>query len=181
MEDKTAMHNMKEIPEGYFRFDVYITIPAFHMTSNNLTNIDRSKNRPNQIRPEFGFYAILAVPNDYMKHPYKSQLLLNLKVHYHDRVWRSTTYFESNRDEILFVLPKTDDISSIFNGLYDVLAALPEIDHPKERVVISFCYDNGEKYCSRLINPTTQDEINLALIGYRPERKVRPEEIQALL
>lgn len=115
-----------------------------------------------------------------MKHPYKSQLLLNLKVHYHDRSWRSITYFDSKRDEILFVLPKTEDLQAAFNGLYESLAALPEIDHPKERVVISFCYDNGEGYCSRLINPSTQDEINLALIGYRPQRKVRPEELQEL-
>ena len=120
-----------------------------------------------------------------MKHPYKSQLLLNLKVHYHDRSWRSITYFDSKRDEILFVLSKKEDLQAVFNYvqecIYESLAALPEIDHPKERVVISFCYDNGEGYCSRLINPNTQDEINLALIGYRPQRKVKPEELQELL
>ncbi len=113
-----------------------------------------------------------------MKHPYKSQLLLNLKAHYHDPSWRSLTYFDSSREEILFVLPKTENIQEVFNGLYETLAMLPEIEHPRERVVISFCHPNGEAYCSRLINPSTQDEINLALIGYRPQRQIRPEELQ---
>ncbi|WP_214227751.1 hypothetical protein [Pedobacter sp. B4-66] len=115
-----------------------------------------------------------------MNHPYKSELLVNLKAHYHDRGWRSITYFDAKRDEILFVLPETDDVTKVLNNLYAVLGTLPEINHPKERVVISFCYENGDSYCSRLINPNKQDEINLALIGYRPERKIRPEELQEL-
>ncbi|HWW43057.1 hypothetical protein [Pedobacter sp.] len=115
-----------------------------------------------------------------MKHLYKSQLQLNLKQFYANRNWRSISYFDSKRDEILFVLPETDDIREVFNGLYSVLSALPEIDYPKERTVISFCYEDGTSYCSRLINPNTQDEINLALIGYRPERRIKPEELQEL-
>lgn len=115
-----------------------------------------------------------------MNHPYKSELLQNLKAHYLGRNWRSIKYFDTKRDEILFVLPQTDDISQALGNLYAVLETLPEIEHPKERVVISFCYENGDSYCSRLINPNKQDEINLALIGYRPERKIRPEELQEM-
>ncbi|WP_158796171.1 hypothetical protein [Pedobacter sp. L105] len=113
-----------------------------------------------------------------MKHPYKAQLLLNLKAYYHERNWRTLTYFTPKREEILFILPEEEDIKSAFEGLYDVLGSLPEIDFPIERVVISFCHESGNNYCSRLINPSTQDEINLALIGYRPERKIQPEELQ---
>ena len=115
-----------------------------------------------------------------MEHPYKSQLLINLKEHYANRNWRSISYFDSKRDEILFVLPENSDVREAYNELYNVLAALPEIDHPKERVVISFCHENGQSYCSRLINPSTQDEINLALIGYLPKRKIKPEELQEI-
>ena len=115
-----------------------------------------------------------------MNHPYKAQLLLNLKLYYHDRNWRTLTYFNSKRQEILFVLPENEDIKNIFDGLYGVLASLPEIEGTSERVVISFCYESGNNYCSHLINPNTQDEINLALIGYRPERKIHPEELQEL-
>nr|WP_068886674.1 hypothetical protein [Pedobacter panaciterrae] len=115
-----------------------------------------------------------------MNHPYKSELLVNLKAHYLGRNWRSISYFDTKRDEILFVLPETDNVPEALNSLYEVLGTLPEIDYPKERVVISFCYENGDSYCSRLINPNKQDEINLALIGYRPERKIRPEELQEM-
>jgi len=115
-----------------------------------------------------------------MKHPYKAQLLLNLKSYYRDRNWRTLTYFTSKRQEILFVLPEEEDIKSVFEGLYGVLASLPEIESTSERVVISFCDESGNNYCSQLINPSTQDEINLALIGYRPERKIHPEELQEL-
>lgn len=125
--------------------------------------------------------AILAILSKLtMNHPYKSQLLLNLKSYYHDRNWRTLTYFNAKRQEILFVVSEQEDIKSIFDGLYGVLASLPEIDSPSERVVISFCYENGNNYCSHLINPSTQDEINHALIGYRPERKIHPEELQEL-
>jgi hypothetical protein len=115
-----------------------------------------------------------------MKHPYKAQLLLNLKAHYQEQSWRTITFFDGRRDEILFVLPIKEDIKSVFDNLLAVLTTLPEIDHPSERTVISFSDENGNGYCSRLINPNTQDEINLALIGYRPQRKVRPEELQEL-
>lgn len=115
-----------------------------------------------------------------MKHPYKAQLLLNLKMHYHEQHYRTVTFFDGRRDEILFVVPVKDDISSVYEHLPEVLSGLPEINHPRERTVISFCDENGDAYCSHLINPNTQDEINLALIGYRPQRKVRPEELQEL-
>lgn len=115
-----------------------------------------------------------------MTHPYKSQLLLNLKAHYNDRNWRIISYFTNKREEILFVIPETENIKAIFEGLYPVLAALPEIDFPSERVVISFCYPTGTHYCSQLINPSKQDEINLALIGYRPERKIHPRELEEI-
>ncbi|TDQ11789.1 hypothetical protein [Pedobacter metabolipauper] len=113
-----------------------------------------------------------------MKHPYKSQLLLNLKAHYRDPSWRTVTFFDSSRDEILFIVPDGENIKTVFKNLFNILDGLPEIEHPSERVVISFCYKNGEGYCSELINPNNQDEINLALIGYRPERRIRLEEIQ---
>lgn len=112
-----------------------------------------------------------------MTHPYKSQLLLNLKTYYQNPNWRTLNYFKPGRDEILFILPQTENIKNVYDTLYGVLASLPEIDYPSERVVISFCYETGDNYCSHLINPSTQDEINLALIGYRPERKIRPEEL----
>ena len=112
-----------------------------------------------------------------MKHQYKSQLLFNLKLYYHDRNWLTLTYFNDKRQEILFVLPEEEDIKSIFNELYSVLSALPDISFPSERVVISFCHESGSNYCSQLINPSKQDEINLALIGYSPERKINPEEL----
>jgi hypothetical protein len=113
-----------------------------------------------------------------MKHPYKSQLLFNLSTIYDNQNWRTITYFESSRDEILFVLPEDEDIKFIFGDLLNVLISLPEIDHPNERVVISFCYTNGSSYCSKIINPNTQDEINLALIGYSPKREIRITELQ---
>ena len=115
-----------------------------------------------------------------MQHPYKSQLLSNLKVYYHHRNWRTLTYFNTKRDEILFILPAEEDIKKIFEGLYTALNSLPEIDFPSERVVISFCHEDGNNYCSKLINPNKQDEINLALIGYRPERKIQLEELQEI-
>ena len=101
-------------------------------------------------------------------------------MHYQEDSWRTITFFDGRRDEILFVLPIKEDISIVYDNLLKVLSSLPEINHPRERAVISFCDKNGEAYCSRLINPSTQDEINLALIGYRPQRKVRPEELQQL-
>ncbi|TKC08971.1 hypothetical protein [Pedobacter frigoris] len=115
-----------------------------------------------------------------MKHPYKSQLLLNLKLHYDDPSWRTITFFEAPKEEILFVLPDEENIIAVFKNLLSVLETLPDIDHPSERVVISFCYRTGEGYCSQLINPNSQDEINLALIGYQPQRKIRAEELQEI-
>jgi len=115
-----------------------------------------------------------------MQHPYKSQLLFNLKAHYNDRNWRTLTYFSTKREEILFILPAEEDIKNIFEELYPVLNTLPEIDFPIERVVISFCHEDGNNYCSKLINPNKQDEINLALIGYTPERKIQLEELQEI-
>jgi hypothetical protein len=112
-----------------------------------------------------------------MTHQYKSQLLSNLKTYYKDRNWRILTYFNDKREEILFILPTTENIKMAYDQLYTVLASLPEIDSPIERVVISFCHDDGNNYCSKLINPTTQDEINLALIGYTPERKIQLDEL----
>jgi len=115
-----------------------------------------------------------------MKHPYKAQLLSNLKSYYLDRNWRTLTYFNTKREEILFILPNKEDIKIIFDELYTVLNSLPEIDYASERVVISFCHEDGTNYCSKLINPNKQDEINLALIGYRPERKIQLEELQEI-
>lgn len=101
-------------------------------------------------------------------------------MHYGEDSYRTITFFDGRRDEILFVLPTKEDISIHYENLLNVLSSLPEINHPRERTVISFCDKNGDGYCSRLINPNKQDEINLALIGYRPQRKVRPEELQEL-
>jgi len=115
-----------------------------------------------------------------MTHPYKSQLLINLKAHYCDPNWRTVTFFNDPREEVLFVLPHTEDIGPVFKNLFEVLKSLPEINYPRERVVISFCYQNGSDYCSQLTNPNNQDEINLALIGYRPQRKIRLEELKSL-
>jgi len=101
----------------------------------------------------------------------------NLQVIYEPQLIRVVTFFEGNRDEILFFMDDQKSIAEAYKNLFSTLSMLPEIDFPRERTVIGFCDTNGEHYCSHLINPTSQDEINLALIGYRPERKIRPDEL----
>ncbi len=102
-------------------------------------------------------------------HFYKSTLLGNLTRHYDRPDWRTVTFFKPPREEILFVVPAHENIERIINDLFTVLEKLPEIDHPRERVVIGFCYEDGSGYKTKLINPSKQDEINLALIGYTPK------------
>jgi hypothetical protein len=115
-----------------------------------------------------------------MKHAYKTQLQRNLETHYDQHTWMVKSNFERGRDEILFILPKHEDIKSVYANLYKELSLLPDIDLPSERVLISFCHPDGSEYCSRLINPTKQDEINLALLGQLPARPVSASEIQLL-
>ena len=113
-----------------------------------------------------------------MKHPYKTQLMLNLKAVYKDLPSRVISYFDGKKDEILFVMDGQLAVREAYDNVLAILSKLPEIDHPRERTVIGFCDKSGAHYCSHLINPNIQDEINLALIGYRSQRKVRPEELQ---
>ncbi|MHA4895253.1 hypothetical protein ACXZ1K_10910 [Pedobacter sp. PWIIR3] len=115
-----------------------------------------------------------------MPNSYKLQLLLNLKEHYKEPLWRTITNFKGGKDELLFVIPEDQDSKKIADGLFQVLDKLPEIAYKAERTVISFCYADGKGYYSTLINPNTQDKINLALIGYRPQRKVTSEELKSL-
>ncbi|SMD10434.1 hypothetical protein [Pedobacter nyackensis] len=107
-----------------------------------------------------------------MKHPYKIQLQKNLQTHYNQTNWVVKNNFERGRDEILFILPKHEDIKMVYANLYAELSTLPDIDHPSERVLISFCYPDGSQYCSRVINPNKQDEIHLALLGQLPKRSI---------
>ncbi|WP_129714738.1 hypothetical protein [Pedobacter sp. SYP-B3415] len=108
-----------------------------------------------------------------MTHPYKQQLLLNLKTFFSDKSWRITPDFENGREEIIIIVHRPEDIGYLHSHLYEILAALPDINLPSERTIIGFCLPDGSGYRSHLINPSKQDEINLALIGYRPERKPR--------
>ncbi|MNR25403.1 hypothetical protein D3C85_1425530 [compost metagenome] len=115
-----------------------------------------------------------------MKHPYKTQLQRNLQTHYSQENWIIKSNFDRGRDEILFILPEHEDIKTIYTNLYNELSILPDIDHPRERVLISFCHPDGSQYCSKLINPNKQDEINLALLGQLPTRSISETEIQRL-
>lgn len=112
-----------------------------------------------------------------MPHPYKSQLLLNLTQFYDAPNWRSRTLFDKGRDEIVFVLPFEADVQKIYQDLLITLDLLPDILHNAERCVISFCYPDGSAYCSKLINPVAQDQINLALIGYTPGRTITIKDL----
>jgi len=112
-----------------------------------------------------------------MPHPYKSQLLLNLAQFYDAPAWRSLTWFDKGRDEILFILPFDSDVQKVYQDLLITLNLLPDILHSAERCVISFCHPDGSAYCSRLINPVAQDQINLALIGYTPGRTITLKDL----
>lgn len=113
-----------------------------------------------------------------MKHHYKKQLQKNLEAHYSQENWIVKSNF--GRDEILFILPKHEDIKTVYANLYHELSFLPDIDHPRERVLISFCHPDGAGYCSRLINPSKQDQIHLALLGQLPSRSISETEIEQL-
>ncbi|PST83587.1 hypothetical protein C7T94_13680 [Pedobacter yulinensis] len=116
-----------------------------------------------------------------MMHPYKQQLLLNLRTYFAEKPWRITSDFEQGREEIIFIVPRNEDIDELHRSLFHILGALPDIHLPNERVVIGFCLADGSGYRSHLINPNKQDEINLALIGYRPERTPRANALEKLL
>ncbi|MES2826656.1 MAG: hypothetical protein V4687_00800 [Bacteroidota bacterium] len=115
-----------------------------------------------------------------MPNAYKLQLLLNLKQHYDEPLWRTLTYFQNGRDELLFVVPADQDTKKLSEDLFKVLDKLPDIHLPPERTLISFCHADGNGYYSKLINPIKQDKINLALIGYLPERKITIEELRSV-
>lgn len=115
-----------------------------------------------------------------MKHHYKAELQRNLETHYSQGNWIVKSNFDRGKDEILFILPPYEDIKKIYANLYTELSVLPDIDHPRERVFISFCHPDGSGYCSRLINPSKQDEIHLALLGQLPSRFISETEIQQL-
>lgn len=115
-----------------------------------------------------------------MPHAYKTQLQLNLAQHYNRKDWLIKSNFAKRKDEILIIIPNSEDIKTIQNDLYTLLTSLPEIPYPGERTLISFCYPDGTGYCSKLINPNTQDEINLALLGQLPKRVLSTEEIEHL-
>lgn len=116
-----------------------------------------------------------------MKHAYKTQLQSNLQAQYSKKDWIVKSNFENGRDEILFVLPNDENIGKLHANLYEELSALPEIGHPSERVLISFCHVDGSGYCSQLINPNKQDQINMALLGKLPTRRISETELQSIL
>ncbi len=113
-----------------------------------------------------------------MQHAYKITLKQNLVNHYNAGDWIVKSDFRKGKDEILFIIPNSIVIETIYDRLFEDLATLPEIDHPSERVVISFCHPDGDSYCSRVINPSVQDEINMALLGRLPKRQLPFEEQQ---
>ena len=116
-----------------------------------------------------------------MKHHYKTQLKGNLENCYLRNGWIIRTNFEKGKDEILFIIPKSEEIKPLYDNLYDTLHMLPDIDQPRERVVISYCYPDGTGYCSRVINPNSQDEIHMALLGQLPSRRITEAELQGLI
>lgn len=113
-----------------------------------------------------------------MLHPYKTELLNNLKKHFNAYNWHIKGNFENGKDEILLIVPPHTDLAPIHDDLYNSLSALPEIDFQPERTLISLCHPDGSGYCSMLINPNTQDEIHQALLGQLPTRRITNEELQ---
>ncbi|HKG05539.1 MAG TPA: hypothetical protein VKB19_03735 [Pedobacter sp.] len=113
-------------------------------------------------------------------HPYKTQLQQNLQRHYDNKDWLIKSNFKDGKDEILLIIPLAEQIAPLFENLFSVLSLLPEIEHVPERTLISFCHLDGSGYCSKLINPNTQDQIHLALLGKLPERMLSPAQIDNL-
>lgn len=114
-----------------------------------------------------------------MKHAYKTQLKNNLQQYYAKSSWIIRSNFSD--DEILFIVPKEEDIRPHFDNLYPSLQHLPEIEHPNERVVIGFCHPDGSAYCFKVINPSSQDEIHMALLGQLPSRRISQAELQNMV
>jgi len=115
-----------------------------------------------------------------MRHAFKTKLQQNLEAYYLQKDWILKSNFDKGRDEILVIVPKEENLRALHDSLYDVLCLLPDIAHSPERVVISFCHPDGSGYCSRVINPSKQDEIHLALLGQLPSRNITPTELQNL-
>ena len=115
-----------------------------------------------------------------MTHDYKTQLKSNMELYYLKKNWSIRANFEHGKNEILFIIPKSKDIAPLYNNLYQELLQLPEIEHPSERVMISFCHSDGTGYCSKVINPSSQDEIHMALLGQLPSRRITEAELQNL-
>ncbi len=91
-------------------------------------------------------------------HEYKEQLYKNLGEHLKGTGWKGVRHFEF-RDEIQLILPDQLDILTEFKKLYAMLDALPEIDYPRERVVISYSHKGWKNYKAVIINPTPQDNM----------------------
>lgn len=116
-----------------------------------------------------------------MTHAYKTQLKKNLEHCYLKTDWVLRANFDKGKDELLFIIPKSEEIKPLYDNIYDTLLQLPEIEHPSERVIISFCHSDGTGYCSRVINPNSQDEIHMALLGQLPSRRMTEAELQNLV
>ena len=91
-------------------------------------------------------------------HEYKEQLYQNLAIHLQGTGWKGVKHFEF-RDEIQLILPDHLDVQEELKNLYALLRELPEIDHPRERVVISYSHKGWKNYKAVVINPTPQDNI----------------------
>lgn len=113
-----------------------------------------------------------------MLHPYKTELLNNLEKHFNEETWHIKGNFDGGKDEILLIVPTHIDLAPIYTNLYTILSMLPEINQAPERTLISLCHPDGSGYCSRLINPNTQDEIHQALLGQLPSRRITSQELQ---
>jgi hypothetical protein len=97
-------------------------------------------------------------------HEYKEQLYENLKQHLEGSGWKGVKHFEF-RGEIQLILPEDLDVNTEFKKVYTLLESLPEIDHPRERVVISYSHKAWKNYKSVVINPTKQDIMLYRNIG----------------
>lgn len=100
---------------------------------------------------------------DIEPHPYISELFENIKWVYGDKGWEFELY--PHRSEILIILPEGNDAEKEESKLYAVLEALPEIDHPRERVRIVFWLETEPRYNYKIsvINPNHIDESIYAL------------------
>jgi hypothetical protein len=95
---------------------------------------------------------------------YRDELAARLAALYANR--RFGKYYRP--DTILIGLAQEEDIDHVYHSFCDVLRAMPEIDHPKERVEFFFQKDKEWKFYSLLINPNERDLKVARLAGTFP-------------